>query len=228
LGPALLSSSANERARGLSAALALDPGSVDLRLSTVEALMGARDFEGALRAAAAVSEADPPVLLRALRFRAGCALLEAGRYAEAGEAFEGLRRVRETAAVLNNLGVARFRQRDPFASALLGRAGSLSDHRQNDISFNRALALLFEDRADLALLSLNLSIEAAPSDARVRLLKVWALRRLGREAERAAEWEHLVSITPSFASLGEPDLARRLERIFFSERTPELASPASW
>jgi tetratricopeptide (TPR) repeat protein len=227
-GAALAASTANERGRGLSAALAMDPGSLDLRLSTVEALMGARDFEGAIRTANVVSLADSPALLRALQFRAGSALLEAGRYLEAAETFEALRRSRESAAVLNNLGVARFRLRDPFASALFNRAGFLPDHRQNDISFNRALALLFEDRADAALVSLNASIEASPSDVRARLLKVWALRLLNREAERAAEWERLVAIAPSFASLGNPDLARRLERIFFSERTADLAPRPTW
>jgi hypothetical protein len=63
-------------------------------------------------------------------------------------------------------------------------------------------------------------MEASPRDAQVRLLKVWALRLLNRETERGEEWGRLMAIAPSFASLGTPDLARRLERIFFSERIP--------
>ena len=225
-GPALAAGSAGERARGLTEALRFDPASIDLRLSAVEALMAARDFDSAIRLAATVPGSDTPgVLARALRFEAGAAQLEAGRYAEASDTFGSLLQVRETAAVLNNLGVARFRLRDPAASALFGRAGSLRDQRQNDISFNRALALLFEGGAEKALPELDRSIEATPRDAQTRLLKVWALRLLKRETERGEEWERLMAQAPSFASLGNPDLARRLERIFFSERVPWDQAP---
>ena len=220
-GPALLARSAGERARGLTQALDLDPASIDLRLSAVEGLIFARDYERAIRLAdAAPAPETPEVLKRSLRFLAGAAQLEAGRYSEASDTFGSLLRSRETAAALNNLGVARFRLRDPDASALFARGGSLTDRRQNDISFNRALALLFEGRAEQALPALDRSMEAAPGDAQVRLLRVWALRLLNREAERGEEWEKLMALAPSFASLGNPDLARRLERIFFSERIP--------
>jgi len=220
-GPALAAATASERARGLTAALAVDPDSIDLRLSAVEALIAARDFDPAIRLAAAPpAPGTPGALARSLRFQGGAAQLEAGRYADAAETFSSLVQARETAAALNNLGVARFRLRDPEASSFFARAGSLGDQRQNDISFNRALALLFEGRAEQALATLDRSIEAAPGDARTRLLKVWALRRLNREVERGEEWERLMEIAPSFASLGNPDLARRLERIFLSERIP--------
>jgi tetratricopeptide (TPR) repeat protein len=183
--------------------------------------MAARDFDAAIRLAmAAPPPGTPPALSRALRFEAGAAQIEAGRYAEASATFEALRLEGETAAVLNNLGVARFRLRDPEASALFQRAFSLTDQRQNDISFNRALALVFEGKPDQALQALDRAIEAAPRDAQVRLLKVWALRLSNRETERGEEWGRLMAIAPSFASLGNPDLARRLERIFLSERIP--------
>lgn len=220
-GPALAAGTASERARGLTAALRVDPDSIDLRLSAVEALIAARDFDSAIRfAASPPAPGTPGALARALRFQGGAAQLEAGRYAEASETFSSLVQARETAAALNNLGVARFRLRDPEASAFFARAGSLDDQRQNDISFNRALALLFEGRAEQSLTSLERAIEAAPGDARTRLLRVWALRRLNREAERGEEWGRLMELAPSFASLGNPDLARRLERIFLSERIP--------
>ena len=220
-GTALMAGSASERARGLVAALESDPASIDLRLSAVEALIAARDFGRAIRLAAAPLAGDTPKrLTRALGFLEGAAQLEAGRYADASNTFETLLRGQETAAVLNNLGVARFRLRDLLASALFLRAGSFVDQRQADISFNRALALLFEGKAEQALPSIDLSIEAAPGDAQTQLLKVWALRLLNREAERGEEWGRLMAMAPSFASLGNPDLARRLERIFFSERFP--------
>lgn len=220
-GPALAASSPIERARGLTAALAVDRGSIDLRLSAVEALIAARDYDAAIRLAEPAPAPDTPkALARALRFQAGAAQLEAGRYAEASATFDSLRQTQETAAVLSNLGVARFRLRDPEASALFGRASSFTDQRQNDISFNRALALLFEGRADQALPVLDRAMEAAPRDAQVRLLKVWAFRLLNRETERGEEWGRLMALAPSFALLGNPDLARRLERIFYSERVP--------
>lgn len=228
-GPALALEGANERARGLAAALREDPTSIELRLSAVEALVAARDFETAIRLGAAATDAEaPPALVRALRFQKGSAQLEAGRYAEAAETFEGLSRERETAAVLNNLGVARFRLRDQAASALFNRAGWLPDPRQHDISFNRCLALIFEGRAEAALPSITRLMEGTPGDARARLLRVWALRILDREAERGPEWERLMAEAPSLSPLARPDLARRLERIFYSERGAELEARSPW
>ena len=220
-GPALTRESASERANELSQALDQDPTSLDLRLSVVEALIAARDFEGAIRRAGFQGADAPPQLARALRFQQGAAQLEGGRYAEANDTFEALRRGGETAAVLNNLGVARFRLRDPDASDSFVRAALLVDHRQGDISFNRSLALLFEGRADRALRWLDAALKATPVDARTRLLRVWALRILNRETEREEEWDRLLQTAPSFSPLGNPDLARRLERIFFFERSPQ-------
>jgi tetratricopeptide (TPR) repeat protein len=218
-GPGLLAPSPSERARALLGALENDPASIDLRLSAVEALIAARNFDAAIRTAAEPQAAEAPgALVRALRFQGGAAQLEAGRYAEASETFDALLRVQETAGALNNRGVARFRLRDLLASAVFERAGRLTDPRQSDISFNRCLALLFEGRAEEALKGIEREIEGHPRDAQTQLLKVWALRSLNRETERGEAWEGLMAIAPSFSSLGNPDLARRLERIFFSER----------
>ena len=221
-GPALSLQAAVERSRGLTLALGEDPTSIGLRLSAIGALIAARDFEAAIRLTRLPTRpGTPPALVRALRFQGGAAQLEAGRYAEAKDTLEALRRARETAAVLNNLGVASFRLHEEAGSGLFERAGLLLDHRQGDISFNRALALLFEGRAAQALPLLDRALGKKPPDVRIRLLRVWALRLLSREPERAEEWERLLTLAPSFSPLGTPDLARRLERIFFSERTPE-------
>lgn len=221
-GPALGLASAVERAKGLRQALAEDPGSIDLRLSLVETLIAARDFTAAIEVAGANPQgtAVAAPLRRLLRFQAAAALLEVGRYAEARDALDELRRERETAAVLNNLGVAGFRLRDADASGAFERASFFIDHRQGDVSFNRSLALIFENKADLALPALDEALRSDPLDVRSRLLRVWALRILGRDAERILEWDRLVARAPSFAALGTPDLGRRLERIFFSERSP--------
>lgn len=221
-GQALGLASAVERARGLRQALAEDPASIDLRLSLVETLIAARDFTAAIEVAGVNPQgtAAAAPLRRLLRFQAAAALLEVGRYAEARDALEELRRERETAAVLNNLGVARFRLRDADASGAFERASFFVDHRQGDVSFNRSLALIFENKAELALPSLDAALRSDPADVRSRLLRVWALGILGRDAERVLEWDRLVARAPSFAALGTPDLGRRLERIFFSERSP--------
>ncbi|HRB13968.1 MAG TPA: hypothetical protein PKU70_13240, partial [Vicinamibacteria bacterium] len=98
-GPALAAATASERARGLTAALAVDPDSIDLRLSAVEALIAARDFDPAIRLAAAPpAPGTPGALARSLRFQGGAAQLEAGRYADAAETFSSLVQARETAA----------------------------------------------------------------------------------------------------------------------------------
>jgi Flp pilus assembly protein TadD len=220
-GSALALADVHERARGLTEALSRDPTCFELRLSAVEALLAARDFDAAVRLARPVPGPEThSILVRRLRFQSGAALLESGRYAEARIEFETLRRDLETAAVLNNLGVALFRLGVPTASAQFERATFLADHRQRDIAFNRALALLFEGRAGEALPLIDASLRAGPPDVRSRLLRIWALRLLNREAERGEDWERLMTIAPSFSALGNPDAARRLERIFHFERTP--------
>lgn len=222
VGPALVRVSPAERAAGIRQALNEDQASIDLRLSAVEALIAARDFAGAIEVAGAErsGRAHPLPLVRLLRFLAAAARLEAGRYAEARDVLEQLRSEQETAAVLNNLGVARFRLRDPEASGAFERALFFGDHRKDDISFNRSLALIFENKSAIALPALDAALAADPHDVRTGVLKVWALRFLGRDDERAAEWERLVARAPSFSPLALPDLGRRLERIFFFERSP--------
>ncbi|MEO8358850.1 MAG: tetratricopeptide repeat protein [Vicinamibacteria bacterium] len=221
-GAALDRESVGERAAGLKQALDEDPTSLDLRLAAIDTLIAARDFEGAERLAAAQPPDDaPPSLVRALRFLRASALLDIGRYAEAAEKLEGLRREQETAAVLNNIGVVRFRMRAPAAAVPFERAAVLVDHRQRDITFNRSLALMFDGKAEQALPSLELTLRTDPTDVRTRLLRVWSLKMLGREQERGEEWGRLMAMAPSFSLLANPDLARRLERIFYSERNPE-------
>ncbi len=217
-GPSLANPNAAERARGLNLVLDQDPSSLDLRLSTIESLLAVRDFDRAIAIAAAAPPGGPLRLKRAVQFQAGAALLEAGRYAEARDTFEALGRARETAASLNHMGVALFRLRDKDASRSFERASFFPDQRQADIFFNRSLSLIFEGRPEIALPFIDTVRAKTPEDARARLLKVWALKLLGREPERMREWEDLMAIAPSFAALGVPDLARRLERIFVSER----------
>jgi tetratricopeptide (TPR) repeat protein len=219
-GPALSLKNANTRATELMA-VAREDGSVDLRLSAVQALIGARDFDNAASLAdLAVSKDAPPRLVRELRFLSAVALLESGRYEDARTVLETLRRQRETAAVLNNLGVALFRLRESSASVVFERATFLFDHRQRDIGFNRALTKLFLGTAETALPLIDEVLANSPSDPRARLLRLWALALLNRLSERAEEWDRLMAIAPSFSALGTPDVARRLERIFPSERTP--------
>jgi tetratricopeptide (TPR) repeat protein len=219
-GPALVLRNANARATELLA-IAREEGSIDLRLSAMQALITARDFDNGARLSELPLPPDaPPRLVRELRFLSAVALLESGRYEDARSVLETLRRQLETAAVLNNLGVSLFRLRDPAASAVFERATFLSDHRQRDIGFNRALTMLFLGPADRALPLIDDVLATAPSDPRARLLRLWALAMLNRSSERGEEWDRLMAIAPSFSALGTPDVARRLERIFQSERTP--------
>ncbi len=221
IGGALATEAAAERIRGLKEALKEDPFSMEVRLMATDALFAARDFDSAIQVAVGPPAGEStPELQRMLRFMGGAAQLEAGRYAEAFETFGALCDERETASALNNIGVARFRMRYKDASAFFEKAAALQDPRRRDIAFNRSLALIFEGRAEAAVSLLNEALASDPTDTRSRLLKVWSLRVLGREAEREAEWQRLMEIAPSFSSLGAPDLARRLERIFVAERLP--------
>ena len=225
IGAALAGETVTERARSLTQALREDPASIELRLMTTEALFAARDFDAATQAGlgARVRPADQE-LGRMLRFLGGAAQLEGGRYAEAFDTFEALRKERETSSVLNNLGVARFRMRYKDASSLFEKAAALQDPRPRDIAFNQSLALIFEGRAEAAVRLLDEALASDPSDTRTRLLKVWSLRVLGRNTERDEEWQRLMALAPSFSSLALPDLARRLERIFVAERQPQRAT----
>jgi tetratricopeptide (TPR) repeat protein len=219
-GPALLLKDANARATELMA-IAREDASVDLRLSAVQALVVARDFDNAARLADLPLATDaPPRLARELRFLSAVALLESGRYEDARSVLETLRLQLETAAVLNNLGVSLFRLREPAASGVFERATFLPDHRKRDIGFNRALTTLFLGAPETALPLIDDVLAQAPSDPRARLLRLWALALLNRLSERGEEWNRLMAIAPSFSALGTPDVARRLERIFHSERTP--------
>lgn len=226
-GAALMKTGATERAVGLAQALVDDPTSIDLRLSVVEALLAVRDFDGAARFASQTPFAGlPKALSRAMRFRLGAALLEAARYAEARDLLRALRAESETAAILNNLGVALFRLRDPDATATFAKAAAFEDHRQRDVEFNHSLTLVFHDQPAAALPRLEAALSRDEADVRSRLLRVWALRLVNREAERDAEWDRLMRDAPAFASLSRPDPVRRLERIFFFERPAPGAAPA--
>ena len=217
-GASLRASQPSERAAGLTLAVQEDAGALGLRLSAVEAWTAARDYEKAVRLATGTT-LPPNPLGRAIRFALSTALLEAGRYQEARDVLEALLKEGETAAAANNLGVALFRLRDPAAPSAFARAASLKDHRRPDIEFNRSLALTFGSRAAEALPVLDDALRANPSDVRALLLRTWALRMLGREAERVEQWDRLLQMAPSFAGLATPDLARKFERLLTFERS---------
>ena len=221
IGGALVSQTQTERALRLREILSDNPHAMELRLVAAEALFAGRDFDAVIQTARMAPREEPGLpAARALRFIGGAAQLEGGRYAEALDTFENLRKEQETAGVLNNLGVARFRMRYKDASALFEQAAGLKDPKVRDIAFNRSLALIFEGRSEAALLLLDEALAQDPTDTRARLLRVWALRMLDRQEEREAEWRRLLLTAPSFSSLAQPDLARRLERIFAAERLP--------
>lgn len=219
VGVALSAANSAERAKELREAARLEPASPELRELTAESLFAARDFDSVIGLALA-NPSKGAETGRALRFLGGAAELEAGRYSEAFDTFERLRTVRETEEVLNNLGVARFRMRYKDASDYFERAAKLSGARRRDVDFNRSLALIFEGNSEAAADRLQAALVQDPTDTRSRLLRVWALRTLGRGVEREEEWQRLMEIAPSFVSLAAPDLARRLERIFVAEHSP--------
>jgi tetratricopeptide (TPR) repeat protein len=86
-----------------------------------------------------------------------------------------------------------------------------------DLAFNLGFALLSEGQAEEAALFVRGTVEQDPTDLRAQVVLAWALRAAGREAEADGIWRKVVARSPSYESLGAPDLTRRFERVRDSE-----------
>jgi tetratricopeptide (TPR) repeat protein len=211
------------RATLMRAALAAAPTFDAARLGVGRLLLDQREFSAASRALAGVPAASP--LAREARFAQGVALLEMGRYREAGNVYATLAQAEPTPGVLNNQGLAVLRDpsaRPVRASEILRRALAL-DPESVDLAFNLAWALLAEDDPAGAAFHLKNLAAVVPLDKHTRVVLTWALRRAGREAEADRQWQAVVALAPVYETLVTPDLSRRFERIQKSERPFELA-----
>jgi predicted Zn-dependent protease len=205
-----------EVAKGLRRALNLFPGYEEARVDLARQQLEEREYAQALATLPRADHARPGG--RAARFAEGVALIGLGRYAEASTLYAELRQAVPTPAVLANEGAALLRLKKrgspawgPLRQALQREPGAL------DLPVSLGFALLHENEPAAAAFFLRAATRRDPRDAAARLLLTWALRLSGRGTEADEEWRDLQALTDAFASLPQPDLQRRFERILASE-----------
>ena len=217
----LAAGDAPARRRFLTRALALHPSFDPARLALGRLQLENRELVEAHRTLSGMPDGSP--LSRTARFLAATALLEQGRYREAGTLLSRLADEDPTPAVLNNQAIALLRAGAPTppASALLRRALE-AEPRATEIAFNLGWALLAEGDAAAATFWLRGVAREEPRNTHAQVLLAWALRGAGHVEEADREWKAVASLAPSYEGLAEPDLARRFERILGSERRLQL------
>jgi Flp pilus assembly protein TadD len=217
LGEAAVAREPAARAAALRRALALHPAFEEADLALARHLVEGNEFQEARRVLGGTLPASP--FARDVRFLEGVALLGLGRYREAAELYSGLVAAEPTAAARNNLAVALLRlgSTNPPASAVLREAVE-AEPASTELPFNLGWALLAEGDAEAAGFWLRGVVGRDPQDAHARLVLSWALRRAGRADEAEVEWQRARAGRESIASLREPALSRRFERILGSER----------
>lgn len=215
----LSSPDAVTRAGLFKRALTLAPDYDDARLGLGRLQLDTREHPAALETLGRI-KADSP-LGRQARFLTGVALLELGRYQQAGAVYASLAASDPTAAVLNNHALALLR---------LGGSGGIRASQElrkavetepavNDLAFNLGWALLAEGEPEAAAFWLRGVTRQDPRDTRARVALVWALRKAGRAEEADEEWRGLMAVASSYEPLAAPDLGRRFERVLHSERS---------
>ncbi len=205
------------RKRQIRSALALAPDYQAARLALGRLEIEARDFQAAYETLARIPEGTSES--RSARFLQVVAMLESGRWREAAAIGAPLIAQQPTPAALSNHALALLRggAGELKASDVLRKALELSP-TTSDIAFNLAWSLLSEGDPEGAVFHLRAVLREEPLDAHARLVLAWALGKMGRASEAQQEWKGVLAMTPSYESLTNPDLSRRLERVMASER----------
>jgi tetratricopeptide (TPR) repeat protein len=223
-GRALVTRDPAAQHKALERALALAPGFQEARLALGRQQAEAREFGRAVDTLNAVPEGAS--VHRPARFLLGVVLLELGRYREAAGVYAALVQSNPTPAALNNHALALLRGGrsasdaaavpEVRASQVLRKALE-ADPESVDLTFNLGWALLMEGDAAASEAQLQAVLRREPLDGHARVLRSWALRQLGREAEAQQEWKGVLALAPSYEKLASPDFARRFERIVPAE-----------
>ena len=222
-GRALVTRDPGVQRKALERALALAPGFQEARLALGRQRVEAREFGSAVDTLNQVPESA--AVYRPARFLMGVALLEVGRYREAAGVYAALVLAEATPAALNNHGLALLRTGrgandaaapEVRASQVLRKALE-ADPESVDLAFNLGWALLMEGDAAASEAQLQAVLKREPLDGHARVLRSWALRQLGREADAQQEWKGVLALAPSYEKLASPDFARRFERIVPAE-----------
>lgn len=212
----LTAAETSQRTRQLRRALQLAPRLDEARLELGRLLLAGREHQAAYDALAGVQAEE---MARVARFLQGRALLEMGRYRDAGMLYAGLVAGDPTPAALNNNALALLRQDRPALSAsdVLRKALDLAPG-DPDLAFNLGFALLSEGDPAAASFWLQGVLRRSPRDSQARALMSWALRRAGRTDEADEAWRAVLALAPSLEPLAREDLSRRFERVAPSER----------
>jgi tetratricopeptide (TPR) repeat protein len=205
-----------QQARLLRQALHAAPQFHEARLRLGRVQLDAGEFSAAHATLSRVPASSH--LARNARFLQGVALLEIGRYHEAGELYANLAAERPTAAVLNNQGLAALRdsRRRQRASDLLRLALDRAPD-SGDVAFNLGWALLVEGDPGAAEFYLRGLLRRDPLESHARVVLTWALLKAERAEDAAREWKGVLAMAPTYEPLSRPDPGRRFERILPSE-----------
>jgi tetratricopeptide (TPR) repeat protein len=217
---ALGAADAATRRKSLRQALTISPNYDEALLALGRDELRAREDAAALQTLGRVSGG---LCGRTARFSYGLALLNLGRYREAGGTYAALLAEESTAAALNNQALALLRQKGGGdAACRLLRAAVDTEPGASDLSFNLGWALLHSGKSEEAVFWMGGVVRRDATDTNARIVHSWALRAAGRTAEADAEWGVVSSTRPASAGLAATDLGRRFERLRTSEGLPAL------
>jgi tetratricopeptide (TPR) repeat protein len=183
----------------LEAALKADPTLDRARIALWEVFDEQGENEKALAAAKAIQASSP--LWRRARFRAALSSMSLKQYDEAFGTLKALSNERQTAAVLNNLGVIQLRRGGTpstgFATYYFSNAFE-ADQSEPDYCFNLGYAYWFDRDPQAAVYWLREAVRRDPTDGDAHYVLGAALAAAGQAAESARE----------------KDLARRLSSAY--------------
>lgn len=202
----------------LNASLRLQPSFDRARLAIWEVYDEQGDHERALAAVGSILQSSDAY--RRARFLVGLSQLNLRRYEEAFQTFRLLGEARQTAAILNNLGVVQVRRggsaQAGFPVYYFNKAAE-SDPTDADYFFNLGYGYWFERDYQAATYWLREAVRRAPADGEAHFILGAALGAVGNPAEANRERELARRLSSTFAEWerrpATEQVPRGLERV---------------
>ncbi len=198
-------------------ALRLAPGDSRTRIGLWSAHAARGEHAQALAHVQTVPRDDPS--WRQAQFLATLSMLELGQYTTAATLLEDLGRARTDSAIVNNRGIAAFREPRalPAASTHFAEAADL-DLGDPDVFFNLGYALWFERDLPRAVEALREVVRLDPADGDAHFVLGVALQAMGIAVESARERELARQLSSTYAEWearpgGTTTVPRGLERV---------------
>lgn len=214
----------------LEAALEVSPTFDRAKLALWESYSEQDRHDAAARLVAGIAPDSP--LWRRAQFRLGLSQLDLGRYDDAYDAFKGLARAQETAAVLNNLGVVQLRRGGTPQTGLptqyFKQAAELAP-AESDVFFNLGYAHWRAREAGEAIHWLREAVRRNAADGEAHYVLGAALAAAGDAREAGREKELARRLSSTFAdwdkrSAAEP-VPAGLERVADDVPLPTSPTP---